>query len=155
MFKLLGKFVRLGLRGLLLLLVVFIVVAVIWKLLFDRGDPPAYIKEVNKQSNPIKVAKDSANVMWGRCIQYLTENRHMIGGGDLQVSEKELFIPYRSNSSDKYHRGPSVKVIRVDMGDSTAFVVAWWYIGERHEYSEKKIIYYMVSGKDKYNPSFK
>ena len=155
MFKVLSQFVRLGLRGLLLLLIVFIVVAVIWKTFFDKGDPPAYVKEVNKLSNPIKVPKDSANIMWGRGIKYLTENRYMIAGGDLQVSEKELFIPYRRNTGDIYHRGPSVKVIRVDMGDSTAFVVAYWNIGRRLEYSEKKIIYYMVSGKDKYNPSFR
>lgn len=155
MFKLLGSFVRLGLRGLLLLLIVLIVVGVIWKVFFDKGDPPAYIKEVDKQSNPFKVPKDSANVMWGRCIQYLTENRYVIGGGDLKVSEKELFIPYHNNSGDIYHRGPSVKVIRIDMGDSTAFVVAWWNRGQRWEYPEKKIIYYMLIGKDKYNQSFK
>ena len=150
-----NKIVTMFSAGVLFIILVFIAGSVIWSKLIAKKTSSRYIDEVEKQMNPFKVTKDSADILWNRAIKYLDNNKLQISGGELQVSDTLLYVPYHNNSGDIYHRGPSIKIIKRDIGDSTAFFVAWFNRGERQNYSERALAHYMVTGKNKYDPSFK
>lgn len=115
---------------------------------FYNGRPPqVFYDKLSKQSNPFTVSKDRAEIVWQRAKDFLKLRKHMIVGGNLQIHDSLIYLPYYND----FHRGNSLKIERHAMNDSIRFFVTWWYSGDSTKTGSKEIALYMQKGIDKYH----
>jgi hypothetical protein len=111
---------------------------------FYHGSPSEqFIASVTKQDNPFSVPKDSAAIIWHRASEYLDKNKLTIVGGNLQIEDSVLNMPYYND----FHKGNSLRIQMNTRNDSVIFKVNSWYSGKVNSFGAKKIAYFMQSGK--------
>lgn len=77
-----------------LLIIIVILAFLAYKYLFSKNENGAYISAVESQLNPFKTQKDNTIKIWSRAKEYLTDNKRLLGGGQLQENDSLLFLPY-------------------------------------------------------------
>lgn len=115
---------------------------------FINTDPPkAFLNLVANQSNPFTVPKDSADLVWHRAKDFLKLREHSIVGGNLQINDSVIYMPYYND----YHRGNAMRFEKHALGDSVQFFVIWWYSGDSSGTATKEIALYMQKGIERYS----
>ena len=103
------------------------------------------IKKYNTQKNPFSVQNDSAEIVWKRASQFLKLRKSEMTGGNLQQNDSVIFMPYYTD----YHKGRSLKIERKQVGDSTIFMVNFWYAEKPVENRAKEIALFMATSFDR------
>lgn len=113
---------------------------------YDGRPPQIFYDKLAKQKNPFVVPKDSTSIVWQRAKDFLELRKYMIVGGNLQMNDTVIFLPYYND----YHKGNSLRIEKHRMMDSTLFKVTWWYSGDSTRRGAYEIAMYMQYGIDKY-----
>lgn len=124
----------------------FLLFCALFGYFYDGRPPQIFYDQLAKQKNPFVVPKDSTSIVWQRAKDFLELRKHMIVGGNLQVEDSVIFLPYYND----FHKGNSLRIEKHVLKDSTLFQVTWWYSGDSTGHGSDEIAMYMQYGIDKY-----
>lgn len=126
----------------LIITLIFLSFCGVFGYLYDGRTPQSFLDLVAKQQNPFTIQKSDSKFIWQRAKDYLEMRKNMIVGGNLQINDSIIYMPYY----DDYQKGNSLWIERHEKADSVSFLVMWWYSGETNYSGAKEIALYMQQG---------
>ena len=128
-----------------LMILLVLIISVLYKSFFSFKKPNTMKEKYNNQQNPFIVSKDSTKIVWNRALAFLKKREHTLIGGNVQINDSVIYMPYYND----YHKGASLKIERKTILDSVIFTIHVWNSTKPNEMGAKEIALYMNKGIDR------